>query len=174
MKHILFTFILVSSQHAAAEIYKWTDEHGNIHFGDRPSAQVEKQRVDIYVGTDAVVNKSRSSSSHHHQIQENISSDKNPVASTQQDNCQSAYEKFKKYSSDWQQMINTNRKNFKNKQIEINQAFEELQRLSSTTKQDFLNACYREHATSGKEVVNCLNNSPDAITAAQCMAFQLK
>lgn len=32
---------------AAGEIYKWTDENGNVHYQDRPTGDVDLERVDI-------------------------------------------------------------------------------------------------------------------------------
>jgi hypothetical protein len=32
---------------AAAEIYKWVDEDGTIHYGDRPTGDVDEQRIAI-------------------------------------------------------------------------------------------------------------------------------
>ena len=37
--------LLVSTGHAA--IYKWTDEHGQVHFGDRPPAESGAQSVRV-------------------------------------------------------------------------------------------------------------------------------
>lgn len=36
---------------AMAEIYKWKDEHGNVHFGDRPPASAKTERVKVRVNT---------------------------------------------------------------------------------------------------------------------------
>ncbi len=39
MRKIILFFALMVTMSASAGIYKWTDENGNIHFGDRPVNQ---------------------------------------------------------------------------------------------------------------------------------------
>lgn len=43
---ILFA-VSVSGIAFANEIYKWTDEEGNAHYGDRPSGEESEERLDI-------------------------------------------------------------------------------------------------------------------------------
>lgn len=38
---------LVSAASFASDIYRWTDEDGNVHYGDRPTGQTDEQRVAI-------------------------------------------------------------------------------------------------------------------------------
>jgi hypothetical protein len=47
--HILITLLLVLtfSSHSSAEIYKWKDENGRVHFGDRPDSRVEKTKIEL-------------------------------------------------------------------------------------------------------------------------------
>jgi hypothetical protein len=51
-KRIVLSFAIaaltVSAGAAANEIYKWTDEDGNVHYEDRPSGAETEERVDIY------------------------------------------------------------------------------------------------------------------------------
>jgi len=42
--------ILVSSL-SFAEIYKWRDAQGNLHFGDRPPSNVDNQKVKVKINT---------------------------------------------------------------------------------------------------------------------------
>lgn len=45
---ILFTsLVTASSGLAAAEIYKWTDADGNVHYGDRPSGVATQETITI-------------------------------------------------------------------------------------------------------------------------------
>ena len=47
MKNIFFTLLLLIPLSAQAEIYKWTDEQGNTHYGDKPVSQnVEQLKID--------------------------------------------------------------------------------------------------------------------------------
>ena len=34
----------------ASDIYKWTDEHGNVHYGDRPSAEASEEPLAVSSG----------------------------------------------------------------------------------------------------------------------------
>ncbi|OOZ37659.1 DUF4124 domain-containing protein [Solemya velesiana gill symbiont] len=43
--------LLLASSSATAEIYKWVDEHGKIHFGDRPSRQLDVEEVELRLNT---------------------------------------------------------------------------------------------------------------------------
>ena len=45
MKTLLITLLLSFSCYANAGIYKWTDENGNVHYGDRPTTTSEKLNV---------------------------------------------------------------------------------------------------------------------------------
>lgn len=44
---LAITALLGTSVCAAGEIYKWTDEEGNVHYEDRPVATSDLERVDI-------------------------------------------------------------------------------------------------------------------------------
>lgn len=44
---IILALMLVFSAVASAEIYKWTDENGQVHFGDRPTESVKAETVEI-------------------------------------------------------------------------------------------------------------------------------
>ena len=37
--------LTMGSAAMASEIYKWTDENGNVHYGDRPSGSATEQRM---------------------------------------------------------------------------------------------------------------------------------
>lgn len=45
---LIFLSVLLSHSAANAEFYKWTDENGNVHYGDRPVTVKNKQSVNIY------------------------------------------------------------------------------------------------------------------------------
>lgn len=45
MKSLLITLLLFFSSYANAGVYKWTDENGNVHYGDRPTTTSEKLNV---------------------------------------------------------------------------------------------------------------------------------
>ncbi|MCW9046920.1 MAG: DUF4124 domain-containing protein [Gammaproteobacteria bacterium] len=45
---LIFLSVLVAHFPANAEFYKWTDEAGNVHYGDRPVTVKNKQSVNIY------------------------------------------------------------------------------------------------------------------------------
>ena len=49
-RHRAFTAIVVVTIFAtahSAEVYKWKDESGNIHFGDRPPAETQTEKIDV-------------------------------------------------------------------------------------------------------------------------------
>ena len=43
---VTFTLCLAAGPSAASEIYKWTDENGNVHFGDKPEGE-KPERIAI-------------------------------------------------------------------------------------------------------------------------------
>jgi len=51
VKLILIISILLFSISASAEILKWTDSEGKIHFGDRPPAGAETSVVEVRINT---------------------------------------------------------------------------------------------------------------------------
>lgn len=48
---IVFAMSIVTSTNAGAEIYKWKDKHGKVHFGDRPPASAKPKRVEVKINT---------------------------------------------------------------------------------------------------------------------------
>ncbi|MFL0802031.1 MAG: glutaredoxin family protein [Agarilytica sp.] len=53
MKYVIFLVFICFSQTSLAEIYKWTDEQGNVHYGDaknRPE-NTKTEKVDIGINT---------------------------------------------------------------------------------------------------------------------------
>jgi glutaredoxin len=52
IKIIGFLLLLCALQGPVwADIYKWKDEHGNVHFGDRPPASAKTEQVKVRVNT---------------------------------------------------------------------------------------------------------------------------
>ena len=47
---VLLPSILTPS-HGNAEIYKWTDENGRVHFGDKPAENVSAESVTVEVNS---------------------------------------------------------------------------------------------------------------------------
>ena len=46
--------VTVSTVVCADEIYKWTDENGDVHYGDRPTGEVSEERIPLtYNRTDS-------------------------------------------------------------------------------------------------------------------------
>lgn len=41
--------MLILATAAAADVYKWTDERGKTHYGDRPPEEAQAQRVEIRI-----------------------------------------------------------------------------------------------------------------------------
>ncbi len=50
---ITFVMMLIVSPAGmafASDIYKWTDEHGNVHYGDRPTAEASEEPLAVSSG----------------------------------------------------------------------------------------------------------------------------
>jgi len=66
MKSLLTFILMLCSLHCAAEIYKWTDENGKVHFGDANSKplgkNVEKLSVEINTYTNVTYEVTRTKS----------------------------------------------------------------------------------------------------------------
>ena len=45
----LLASMLVLATAASADVYKWTDERGKTHYGDRPPEEAKAQRVEIHI-----------------------------------------------------------------------------------------------------------------------------
>lgn len=54
MQHIIFTLLtivlVIGHSSAQAEIYKWVDASGKVHFSDKAPVQQKPQKIDIDVG----------------------------------------------------------------------------------------------------------------------------
>jgi len=51
LRHLLVLSVaalLASGLAIGSEIYRWTDDEGNVHYVDRPTGQPDEQRLDIY------------------------------------------------------------------------------------------------------------------------------
>lgn len=46
-----FIVLAVVTMNANAEVYRWTDADGRVHFGDKPPVSVDSQSVDIRVNS---------------------------------------------------------------------------------------------------------------------------
>ena len=86
IRHIMTAFatlaIALGTAAFADEIYKWTDEDGNVHYEDRPSGAASEERLQFsYNRTDnsavqARVQTQRDTTSSRRQARENAASDK--------------------------------------------------------------------------------------------------
>jgi len=47
MKRLFLALIIMTSSSYAGSIQKWTDETGNVHYGDNPPARVKAKTVDV-------------------------------------------------------------------------------------------------------------------------------
>ena len=59
MKKIAPLLLLLSTAASAAEIYKWTDEDGNVHYGDRPDGITDTTEVELVTVTSRRTNPER-------------------------------------------------------------------------------------------------------------------
>lgn len=48
---LLFALLVACSSLSVADIYKWTDENGAVHFGDNPKGQAKAEKIDVKVVT---------------------------------------------------------------------------------------------------------------------------
>jgi len=44
---VLMTALVIPATHASDNIYRWVDEQGNVHFGDKPPEKASAEVVDI-------------------------------------------------------------------------------------------------------------------------------
>ena len=60
--------LMASSSSIAGEIYKWTDEDGNLHYMDRPTGQPSEQRLAFnFTSTDNAAVRDRVQARHEHE-----------------------------------------------------------------------------------------------------------
>ena len=57
---IVIIVCLSASTYASSEVYKWVDESGRVHYGDKPSATVPSKKVNSTITTFDAVNVSPS------------------------------------------------------------------------------------------------------------------
>ena len=51
LRHLLvfsMAALLASGMAVGSDVYKWTDEDGNVHYVDRPTGQPDEERMDIF------------------------------------------------------------------------------------------------------------------------------
>jgi len=48
-KYLLTLFLFLSTSASQAEIYKWVDDEGKIHYGDKPSTNSDSQALDVNI-----------------------------------------------------------------------------------------------------------------------------
>lgn len=51
MRVSLFLLLLLCAVNGSAEIYKWTDERGNVHFSDKKPANLESEEIQLQINT---------------------------------------------------------------------------------------------------------------------------
>lgn len=47
----VFLTVLLSTGTASADIFRWTDDNGKVHFSDRPPAEQQTEKVEVRVNT---------------------------------------------------------------------------------------------------------------------------
>ncbi len=52
---LLCSLLLLGGSLAHADVYKWVDEHGRVHYGDRPASKQTADRIEINTDSDATV-----------------------------------------------------------------------------------------------------------------------
>lgn len=50
-RRALLSLICLACSVASAEVYRWTDEDGRVHFGDKPPRDAETEQVEIRINT---------------------------------------------------------------------------------------------------------------------------
>jgi len=50
----LFIVLMLVAQFSSAEIYKWVDEHGRVHYDDKPPVHMQKEALNIRKDNNAV------------------------------------------------------------------------------------------------------------------------
>ncbi|MDX1519812.1 MAG: DUF4124 domain-containing protein, partial [Gammaproteobacteria bacterium] len=47
VKYLSLILLLILGTAARADVYKWTDENGRVHYGDRPSVEHEADEIQV-------------------------------------------------------------------------------------------------------------------------------
>ncbi len=50
-RYVLLIFCMMINSHALSEIYKWTDQHGNVHFSDKASTRYQAETLELKINT---------------------------------------------------------------------------------------------------------------------------
>ncbi len=59
LKLCLSIFIFCVASLSNAGVYKWVDEHGQVHFGDRPATDTKAEKVDVSPATSGSISSER-------------------------------------------------------------------------------------------------------------------
>ena len=127
--------LLVSSGASMAEIYKWVDEDGNVHFSDSPPAQQEHEQVEVRDGS-KTRSTTRSASS-------GASSDATGDAALAQ-RCNNAGRNLKRLAPQLQSMALSGAREANASAAEIAELRQGFTELNSTSIAEFSRECRRE------------------------------
>jgi len=152
---------LTAAAQASAEVYKWVDEDGNVHFGDRPPDTEQHETVGVTTARDGSTQS------------DNLTSiaGKEGVAGAK-NTCDRAARNFKRFLPQLERLAMDGAKGQATdaELKELKSSFVEMRKISTS---EFSQECVAEYDSDpqAKAMADCFGNSDDVLSASMCLAF---
>ncbi len=154
-----------------ADVYKWVDENGNVHFGDRPPEQAASEEVSISdsrLGTPIRASAQSSATGSADSESSAESGGKQPTRKL----CARAAGNFRRFLPELERLAMDGAKAQASAAeiAELKSGFAQMRKVSSV---EFTKECIAAYDTDpeAKAMADCFGNSDDVMMASLCMAF---
>lgn len=153
--------LMVITGPVGAEIYKWVDQDGNVHFSDSPPVQEEHEQVEV---REDVSRQSRRT---------DVAGDSDGDGTNLAQRCNSAGRNLKRLGPQLQSMALSGAREANASASEIAELQRGFAELNNTSVAEFSRECRREYHSDpqAKALVDCFAEADEVMTAALCMAF---
>ncbi len=152
---------LVCTVPAHAEVYKWVDENGNVHFTDTPPPKQETEEVKIHSGPSS----SRVSFPNGTDGQRQAAS-----AASDRELCTKAVRNLSRFSSAWERKIRARMPDMEPaEKASAEQALRELKANIREAKNDMSQCTSDLDNGDNRSMAECMANAPNADAALFCV-----
>lgn len=171
MVRALLLMLLLVAGTAHAAVYKWTDEHGNVHFSDTPPPKAAREKVDVRTGNTMAAPQSASASDGD-SLTGNKPHEDESGGGNRTLECAQAISKLERFLPEMTRMVQEKEGGDEAKRQKALEGLTELRNdlRSNIRRRNMQTECvetYEEHRTE----IQCTLNSPDASTMMLCLAF---
>ncbi len=177
VKPAVFFAALLCASISQAQVYKWVDEEGNVHFGDRPPESQQQSSEEVKVASqsfsrEASVPSTRPTDRSSSETSDRSGSTSRAGAEGTAELCSRAGRNFRRFVPKMESMAMERAKG-QASTAELKEMKEQFSKLKRISQSEFTKECTADYASdqSAKAVADCFADSKDVMSASLCVAF---